>query len=60
MILTTGTSSNGPESSIKIELGSKEAAESYYNRKDNSINNDYCKKRPVTARQMMKIMETYS
>jgi hypothetical protein len=36
-----GTSSNGPESSIKIELGSKEA-ESYYNRKDNSINNDYC------------------
>ncbi len=36
-----GTSSNGPGSSIKIELGSKEA-ESYYNRKDNSINNDYC------------------
>ena len=36
-----GTSSNGPGSSIKIELGSKEA-ENYYNRKDNSINNDYC------------------
>lgn len=36
-----GTSSNGPGSSIKIELGSKEA-ESYYNRKDNSTNNDYC------------------
>ena len=39
-----GTSSNGPESSIKIELGSKEA-ESYYNRKDNSINNDYCQQK---------------
>ena len=36
-----GTSSNGPGSSIKIELGSKEA-ENYHNRKDNSINNDYC------------------
>ena len=36
-----GTSSNGPGSSIKIELGSKEA-ETYYNRKDNSTNNDYC------------------
>ncbi len=34
-----GTSSNGTESFIKIELGSKEA-ERYYNRKDNSINND--------------------
>ncbi len=36
-----GTSSNGPNFSIKIELGSKEA-ESYYNRKNNRINNDYC------------------
>ena len=55
-----GTSSNGPGSSIKIELGSKEA-ESYYNRKDNRINNDYSQLSSFsTSKVLVDILVTVS